>query len=145
MAKCKSCTNPITVKNRSLIKGICSYCFRTTNARSVYRLSESRFDGKPLRDHPPVPTQELYEKHMVALREGPHRGYEAELTEEEIKLLHQLREAKVKRIHFPLPYPEASLNPPMKRSEPEIVEVELSDEELKILADMRAVKRFNGR
>lgn len=145
MARCKSCTNPITKKNSSLVKGICSYCFRTTNARSVFRLSEPRYDGRQPRDVPPVPSKELYERHIAALKAGPLREFEADLDEEQIKLLHQLREAKVRRINYPLPYPIASLVPPMERKEPELVEVDLSDEEIQLLADMRAIKRFEGR
>jgi hypothetical protein len=184
--KCRICTDVITSKSKSPLKGVCKSDFKylTPTQLAAFGLKVKDMPRKFLTktdDVPPEPSRELYEKHLqsFAPREQDVPAGEEEvkvpgkvkivLTEEERKVLTQLRVSKAKKIRFPLPVRDESLRAPAKgssrvhswedveqyleylmqggepeafRPEPVKLVVELSKKEEKLLAEIRARKEF---
>jgi hypothetical protein len=149
MAKCRICTNELTKKNRSILKGVCQQDYKHLTPDSFYNLTvpvdqASRTWLRGMSDVREELTPEQYEREM-AWRMNPggeqEPKIEVELTKQEVRELAKIRARKVRGRAIAGP----SNHPRLPRAVPQIrtmVEVELTEEEKKMLEELRAKRNF---
>jgi hypothetical protein len=143
--KCRLCTNPITSSNRSPLKGVCKQDYKTL---SVATAEKHKLDALKLphnvKNHFDNPEPYTEQDLQTFLPDTSSRDIEIELTEQERKLLSQIRVKKAKRITRPTireTFSSGQFSTPVQTAEKNIV-VSLNQQEMFLLEQIRAARKF---